>query len=98
MTTVLKDYAASAGISSFDLVFIDHDKSFYLSDFKYLLGEGLVRRGSVIVGDNIIYPGAPEFREFVNSDPTRFHTVEHVSNLEYMTDVVDMVTVTELLN
>lgn len=97
MTTVLKDYAVSAGISSFDLVFIDHDKSYYLSDFQYLLNEHLVSAGSIIVGDNIIYPGAPDFRAFVNSDPSRFRTVEHTSNLEYMPDVVDMVTVTELL-
>jgi len=43
----------------FDLIFIDHIKNAYLSDLKLLESNGGVKAQTVVVGDNIIYPGAP---------------------------------------
>ena len=59
----------------FDLIFIDHIKGLYLSDFKLLESFGVIKKGTVVVGDNIIYPGSPEYLDhfkeidhaFVNS-------------------------------
>ena len=89
VTTVLKEHMEKTGIDKFDFVFVDHEKTQYLPDLKYLLQEGLLRTGAVVVGDNIVFPGAPDYREFVNTSPL-FKTVEHVSNVEYLslTDVV----------
>lgn len=91
VTTVLKEHMKKNGIDQFDFVFIDHEKSLYLPDLKYLLDEHMIAAGAVIVGDNILFPGAPDYRVFVNTDP-RFRTVEHTSHVEYL-PIPDVVTV-----
>eukprot|EP00878_Enallax_costatus_P023982 GHUV01025565.1.p3 GENE.GHUV01025565.1~~GHUV01025565.1.p3 ORF type:complete len:197 (+),score=58.32 GHUV01025565.1:390-980(+) len=70
----------SQGLSSFDLVFIDHDKAFYLSDLQLLLESGLLRDGTVVVADNLLIPGAPDYREWI-SDSDDFQYVEHMVKL-----------------
>lgn len=95
VSSVLKEYAQRAGIPAFDFLFIDHENSAYLSDLKYMLEEELIAKGAVVVGDNILFPGAPEYRKFVNSDP-RFRTVEHTSHVEYL-PIADIVTVSDFL-
>jgi catechol O-methyltransferase len=97
VTTILKQYMNENEIEYFDLVFLDHDKNYYLSDLQYLLNENLIRKGSIIVADNVLVPGAPEYRQFVNSNP-RIVTVEHTSHLEYMPSMTDIVTESELVN
>jgi catechol O-methyltransferase len=42
-----------------DYLFIDHWKDIYLRDFKAIESLGVIQKGSVVVGDNIIYPGSP---------------------------------------
>lgn len=95
VVTVLKRYMVEAGFKAFDFVFIDHDKSLYLSDLKYLLAEGLIAEGATIVADNVLFPGAPQYRAFINSD-ARFRTVEHSSHVEYL-PIPDIVTVSTYL-
>lgn len=53
---------------------------------------GLFRAGSVIVGDNVLIPGAPDFRKYMATSPD-FYTVEHITNIEYNHCVPDIVTV-----
>ena len=49
-----------------DVLFIDHIEDLYTEDFKVAWSElGLLRKGSVVVADNVLTPGAPEYREFV---------------------------------
>lgn len=43
----------------FDFVFLDHCKDCYLPDLRSLEQLGLVRSGTVVAADNVIYPGAP---------------------------------------
>lgn len=57
----LRSALQSQGLSAFDLVFIDHEKSVYLSDLQLLMREGLISKGSVVVADNLKIPGAPEY-------------------------------------
>lgn len=91
VTTVLKDYVTANGIAKFDFAFVDHEKSQYLPDLQYLVRENLLETGAVVVGDNILFPGAPDYREYVNKSPL-FDTVEFMSHVEYL-DIPDMVTV-----
>ena len=49
---------------TFDMVFIDHIKNLYLSDFKMMEDWGLIVKGTVVMGDNIIYPGSPDYLEY----------------------------------
>lgn len=74
-----------------DFIFIDHWKDVYLRDFKLLEStEGLIVSNTMIVADNVIYPGAPDYLEYVrNNNNYRNETIE--SLVEYTTDKVDAV-------
>ena len=48
-----------------DFVFIDHDKSAYLTDLLSILDRGWLHPGSIVVADNIKVPGAPKYREYM---------------------------------
>ena len=76
----------------FDFVFIDHDKTWYLSDLLFLRDQGLIGPGSVIVADNILYPGAPDYLAFMDS-ATDFKTEKHDTVLEYSQAMRDLVLV-----
>lgn len=43
----------------FDFVFLDHCKECYLPDLQSLERLGLIQRGTTVMADNVIYPGAP---------------------------------------
>ncbi|KAJ3317712.1 hypothetical protein HDU76_001077 [Blyttiomyces sp. JEL0837] len=70
-----------------DLFFIDHIKSRYLEDFKIMEKSGICRSGTVIVADNVIRPGAPDYLEYVIAgglDGSRVKSHELIeSELEY---------------
>jgi catechol O-methyltransferase len=65
-----------------DFVFLDHDKDAYLPDLKLLLERGWLHPGSVVVADNVRFPGAPAYHRYMNSDPS-WRTVEHKTHVEY---------------
>lgn len=50
------------GKGSLDLVFIDHDKDAYLPDLQRIGAAGWLHPGSVVVADNVKFPGAPPYR------------------------------------
>ena len=53
---------------SVDMLFLDHVEDLYEADFKIAWEEmGLLREGTVIVADNVLRPGAPEYRKYVRS-------------------------------
>ena len=81
-----------------DLLFVDHDKAAYLSDLQSILDRGWLHRGSVVVADNILIPGAPKYREFMNQQQGKlFDTVEHSSHAEYQRLMPDLVLESEYL-
>ena len=80
------------GVNSFDLIFIDHHKVVYLRDLKLLEDYGLIQPGTVIVADNVIYPGAPDYLEYIRGNPN-YTTTFHEAKLEYDEDTRDGVEV-----
>uniref|UniRef100_W5NBA7 catechol O-methyltransferase n=1 Tax=Lepisosteus oculatus TaxID=7918 RepID=W5NBA7_LEPOC len=70
------------GIDSFDLVFLDHWKDWYLPDTRLMEELGLLHKGSVLLADNVICPGAPEYLAYVRSSP-RYDSRYFKSHLEY---------------
>uniref|UniRef100_A0A7S3RAW3 catechol O-methyltransferase n=1 Tax=Dunaliella tertiolecta TaxID=3047 RepID=A0A7S3RAW3_DUNTE len=72
-------------LPQFDAVFLDHDKRFYVSDLKLLMAANKLREGAVVVGDNLLIPGVPEYIEYMNSPEGKeaFDTVFHEAKLEY---------------
>jgi catechol O-methyltransferase len=86
------------GKGSVDFVFIDHAKEAYLPDLQRILGEGWLHQGSVVVADNVRFPGAPEYRKFMQEYEGRlFRTVEHETHVEYQKVIKDLVLVSQFL-
>lgn len=83
---------------SLDFVFIDHDKAAYLSDLGLILDQGWLHTGSVVVADNVGTPGAPDYREFMQTEEGRtWRTTEHEAHLEYQSLLKDLVLESEYL-
>jgi len=65
-----------------DMVFIDHDKTKYLSDLLLIEQSGLLHPGSVVVADNVIIFHIDDYLDHVRSDKYSTSTL-HLSTLEY---------------
>lgn len=50
-----------------DFVYLDHDKNCYLHDIEYLIDNNLIGNVVTVVADNIIFPGAPGYLEYMES-------------------------------
>ena len=75
-----------------DFLFIDHDKNAYLADLQAIVGRSWLRKGSVVVADNVGFPGAPDYRAFMREQQGRtWTTVEHRTHVEYQTLMPDLV-------
>ena len=90
IVTLEAEHGFAAG--SLDFVFIDHDKNVYVSDLELILGRGWLHPGSVVVADNVKFPGAPEYRAYLKErQDVSWRTVEHDAHLEYQSLVKDLV-------
>lgn len=84
------DHGLIAG--SLDLLFIDHDKNAYLADLLAIVDRGWLHRGSIVVADNVGFPGAPKYRQYMRDQQgTLFQTVEHAAHVEYQSLIPDLV-------
>jgi catechol O-methyltransferase len=75
-----------------DFVFLDHDKAAYLPDLQRIVNERWLHPGSVVVADNVKFPGAPEYRAYMHQQEGKnWHTREHRAHLEYQSLIRDLV-------
>ncbi len=96
METLKQQHGVTEGVV--DLVFIDHDKGAYLPDVERLLRQGWLHAGTVVVADNVRFPGAPEYRAFMSREEGRtWRTVEHDAHVEYQSLIKDLVLESEYL-
>ena len=80
------------GAGCVDFLFLDHDKNAYLSDLHSLLSRGWLRKGTIVVADNVKIPGAPKYRAYMRQHQGRtWQTVEHKTHGEYGTVIPDLV-------
>jgi len=87
------------GPGTVDLLFIDHDKNAYLADLLSITGRGLLHPGSIVVADNVGFPGSPKYRAYMREQQGRgWQTVEHRTHMEYQKLVPDLVLESELLS
>ncbi|KAK2537934.1 catechol O-methyltransferase isoform X2 [Columba livia] len=70
-------------VDTLDFVFLDHWKDRYTPDTILIQECNLLRKGSVLLADNVIVPGAPEFLNYIRNNP-RFQCTNYPSHLEYM--------------
>ena len=82
-----------------DMIFIDHEKESYLSDLWLLEELKVMTTGNpTVVTDNVIYPGAPEYMEWVQASPEQKREIVKrfdIGTLKPNTDLVYETTVTE---
>ena len=72
--------------STLNLVFIDHDKAFYLSDLQQIVSKRLLHSGSVVVADNVLSFGRPltEYLQYVQDPHGLFSSsATHQDHVEY---------------
>lgn len=78
--------------ASLDFAFVDHDKDAYLPDIERIVERGWLRPGTVVVADNVKFPGAPKYREYMREHEGRdWRTTEHETHVEYQTMIKDLV-------
>jgi catechol O-methyltransferase len=81
-----------------DFVFVDHDKDAYLPDLERILSERWLHPGSVVVADNVKFPGAPQYRAYLNAQQGKtWDTIEHDTHVEYQSLLKDLVLESEYL-
>lgn len=56
-------------LSSIDMLFLDHVEEIYHIDLQVVESLDLLKKGSHVVADNVLRPGAPEYREYVRKHP-----------------------------
>ena len=78
--------------SALDFVFLDHENDAYLDDLNSIVDRGWLHPGSIVVADNVRFPGAPKYREYMRQQRgTLWNTVEHKTHVEYQSLVPDLV-------
>jgi catechol O-methyltransferase len=83
---------------SLDFAFVDHDKDAYLPDLERILEQGWLRPGARVVADNVKFPGAPRYRDYMREHEGReWRTTEHETHVEYQTLIKDLVLESEYL-
>lgn len=60
-TEAIPQLKAKYGVDHLELVFIDHVKEIYLQDLKLMEQHSLIASGTVLVADNVIWPGTPDY-------------------------------------
>jgi catechol O-methyltransferase len=86
------------GAGMVDFVFVDHDKAAYLPDLERILGERWLHTGSIVVADNVRFPGAPDYRAYLTAQQgNTWQTIEHDTHAEYQSLIKDLVLESEYL-
>ena len=81
-----------------DFLFIDHDKNAYLADLSAICERNWLHRGSIVMADNVGFPGSPNYRAYMREQQgKRWQTVEHRAHVEYQTLIGDLVLESEYL-
>ena len=86
------------GPGSVGFVFLDHAKDAYLPDLGLMVERGWLRRGAVVVADNVKLPGVPGYRDYMRErEGTKWRSTEHDTHAEYQTLLRDLVVESEYL-
>jgi catechol O-methyltransferase len=82
-----------------DFLFLDHHKDAYLPDLCSIVDRGWLHTGSVVLADNVRFPGSPVYRAYMREQQgIEWFTTEHQAHVEYQTMVGDLVLESEALD
>jgi catechol O-methyltransferase len=91
--------APGFGAGALDFLFIDHEKSVYLTDLQAIVDRGWLHTGSIVVADNVKLPGAPKYRAYMKDQQGKgWNTIEHETHAEYQSLFADLVLESEYLS
>jgi catechol O-methyltransferase len=80
------------GSGAIDFMFVDHHKDAYLDDLESILDRGWLHPGSIVVADNVGFPGSPKYRAYMREQQGKlWNTVEHKTHAEYQSLASDLV-------
>lgn len=65
---VLNNFKNRTGRAKIDFLFIDHEKKLYLRDIKTIVDKDLLESGAMVVADNVITPGAPDYLAWMRAN------------------------------
>jgi catechol O-methyltransferase len=87
-TALRAQHGLAAG--SLDFVFLDHAKDEYLPDLERILNDGWLHAGSVVLADNVRFPGAPRYRRYMEAaQGGRWRVRRHRAHAEYQSVIRD---------
>ncbi|XP_043936693.1 catechol O-methyltransferase A-like isoform X1 [Protopterus annectens] len=69
-------------VDTFAFIFLDHWKDRYVLDTQLMEKCGLLRKGTVLLADNVTCPGCPEYLEYVRNSPS-YKSEYFLAHLEY---------------
>jgi catechol O-methyltransferase len=81
-----------------DFVFLDHDKDAYVPDLESIVERGWLHPGSIVMADNVGFPGARKYRAYMQQQGELWTTVEHKTHGEYQKLFGDLVLESEYLS
>lgn len=65
----LRRLHADGMLPEIDFLFLDHVEDLYLPDLKVCEELNILPSGALVVADNVVRPGAPQYREYVRQHP-----------------------------
>jgi catechol O-methyltransferase len=87
------------GPGELDFVFLDHAKEAYVPDLERILNASWLHTGSLVVADNVRFPGAPEYQAYMTAqEGKRWRTIAHQTHAEYQTLIKDVVLESQLID
>lgn len=73
----IKRLHAESKLVAIDFLFLDHVEDLYVADLELCLSLSLLNPGSVVVADNILVPGAPDYLAYIHRHiGMKSHTVK----------------------
>ena len=63
----IRQLHANCKLPKIDVLVLDHWEKFYVSDLKVCEELKLLEKGAVVLADNVLVPGAPEYLKYVRS-------------------------------
>ncbi|XP_077317811.1 catechol O-methyltransferase-like [Lithobates pipiens] len=82
-TNIIPQLRQKYNVDALDFVFLDHAKDRYRPDTILLEECRLLKEGSVLLADNVVYPGIPDFLEHVRTCG-RYNCTNYPSHAQYM--------------
>ncbi len=63
----VKKLSSVGRLEKIDVLVLDHWEDCYIADLKVCEDLKLLKKGSIVFADNVLFPGAPEYLEYIEN-------------------------------